>query len=351
MMPLVRGKGSVGAPRQIRPVCENRAWLGFLACMLNARSHNFGVRTAAPSPRVRGEGWGEGKPRQPRGTSKAVSSDVKKPSLARLPQIGEANLQRSLRQPVEEVERPRDPAGRGPLRGIAGLAHVSVPGDDRRHAGGAAGQGEIGRLDVGLFGSGVLDVIPRLLAQFHAERPDVKIVLHTMTKAEQLDALRERRISVGFNRLVPPEPDLVIETVLRERMRVALPAGHRLCANESVRIPDLAGEPMILYPNLPLPGLAQQVMGAFAGEDTPLRIEQEVEDVLTAIALVAGGFGLCVTTASSESLRLPGVVYRPLDCAGLRDIELSCIHRRGDPSPVLAAFLAVVRRQMTRPSA
>jgi DNA-binding transcriptional LysR family regulator len=214
----------------------------------------------------------------------------------------------------------------------------------------AAGQGAIGRLDVGLFGSGVLDVIPRLLAQFHAERPEVKIVLHTMTKAEQLDALRERRLSVGFNRLVPPEPDLVIETVLREQLRVALPAGHRLCDAAQVRIPDLAGEPMILYPNLPLPGLAQQVMGAFAGEDTPLLIEQEVEDVLTAIALVAGGFGLCVTTASSESLRLPGVVYRPLDCAGLRDIELSCIHRRGDPSPVLAAFLAVVRRQMTLPS-
>jgi LysR family transcriptional regulator, benzoate and cis,cis-muconate-responsive activator of ben and cat genes len=207
----------------------------------------------------------------------------------------------------------------------------------------AAGRGETGRLDVGLFGSGVLDVIPRLLARFHAERPDVKIVLHTMTKAEQLDALRERRISVGFNRLVPPEPDLVIETVLREQMRVALPEGHRLCAQTSVRIPDLRGEPMILYPNLPLPGLAQQVMQAFAQEGTPLQIEQEVEDVLTAVALVAGGFGACVTTASSESLRLPGVVYRPLDCAYLRDIELSCIHRRGDGSPVLAAFLGVVR--------
>lgn len=207
----------------------------------------------------------------------------------------------------------------------------------------AAGRGETGRLDVGLFGSGVLDVIPRLLARFHAERPDVKIVLHTMTKAEQLDALRERCISVGFNRLVPPEPDLVIETVLREQMRVALPEGHRLCAQASVRIPDLQGEPMILYPNLPLPGLAQQVMQAFAQEGTPLQIEQEVEDVLTAVALVAGGFGACITTASSESLRLPGVVYRPLDCAYLRDIELSCIHRRGDGSPVLGAFLAVVR--------
>jgi DNA-binding transcriptional LysR family regulator len=207
----------------------------------------------------------------------------------------------------------------------------------------AAGRGETGRLDVGLFGSGVLDVIPRLLARFHAERPEVKIVLHTMTKAEQLDALRERRISVGFNRLVPPEPDLVIETVLREQMRVALPESHLLCMRSAVRIPDLAGEPMILYPNLPLPGLAQQVMQAFALEGTPLRIEQEVEDVLTAVALVAGGFGACITTASSESLRLPGVVYRPLDCAHLRDIELSCIHRRGDVSPVLGAFLAVVR--------
>ena len=65
----------------------------------------------------------------------------------------------------------------------------------------AAGRGETGRLDVGLFGSGVLDVIPRLLARFHAERPDVQIVLHTMTKAEQLEALRERRISVGLSAL------------------------------------------------------------------------------------------------------------------------------------------------------
>ena len=67
--------------------------------------------------------------------------------------------------------------------------------------------------------------------------------------------------------------------------------------------------------------------------------------MLTTIARVAGGFGASITTASSESLRLPGVVYRPLECAYLKDIELSCIHRRGDASPVLAAFLAVVRGQ------
>ena len=122
-----------------------------------------------------------------------------------------------------------------------------------------AGQGWIGRLDVGLFGSGVLDVIPRILAQFHQARPDVKIVLHNLTKDAQLQALRERRITVGFNRLVPAAPDISTMTVLRESLMVALPAVHPLSVLPSLRIRDLANVPLILYPNVPMRGLAQEV--------------------------------------------------------------------------------------------
>jgi LysR family transcriptional regulator, benzoate and cis,cis-muconate-responsive activator of ben and cat genes len=207
----------------------------------------------------------------------------------------------------------------------------------------AASQGLSGRLDVGTFGSGVLDVIPSILARFHAQRPEVKIVLHNLTKTEQIEALRERRISVGFNRLVPPEDDLRVETVLRESMTVALPAKHALARQKEIRVSDLSDQPLILYPRLPIAGLAQQVMQAFHREKSVLRVEQEVEDVLTAIALVAGGFGLCVTTASTASLQLPGVVYRPLVSHHLREIELSCLYRQSDESPLLAAFLSVVR--------
>ncbi len=206
-----------------------------------------------------------------------------------------------------------------------------------------ASEGQSGRLDIGIFGSGVLDAIPRILARFHADRPEVRIVLHSLTKHEQVQALRERRISVGFNRLVPPDDDLMVEEVLRESMTVALPARHPLARSTSVSIPDLSGLPLILYPRLPIAGLAQLVMQAFNREKSVLRVEQEVEDVLTAVALVAGGFGVCVTTASTASLQLPGVVYRPLVSKHLREIELSCLYRRSDDSPVLAAFVSVVR--------
>jgi LysR family transcriptional regulator, benzoate and cis,cis-muconate-responsive activator of ben and cat genes len=206
-----------------------------------------------------------------------------------------------------------------------------------------AGKGRIGRLEVGIFGSGVLDVIPRMLARFHESRPDIRIALHNMTKAEQIEALRERRITVGFNRLVPPEPDLAVETVLRERLLVAVYRGHRLWDREALTLRDLDREPMILYPNLPIPGLAQRVAAAFQREKVRLEVAQEVEDVLTCVALVASGFGVAVTTESAATLKLPGVAYLPLRSRSLRDIELSCLYRKGDASPILAAFLDVIR--------
>lgn len=206
-----------------------------------------------------------------------------------------------------------------------------------------AGQGWIGRLDVGLFGSGVLDVIPRILAQFHQARPDVKIVLHNLTKDAQLQALRERRITVGFNRLVPAAPDISTMTVLRESLMVALPAAHPLSVLPSLRIRDLANAPLILYPNVPMRGLAQEVSDAFHAEGVPLRVEQEVEDVLTAVALVSAGFGMAVTTQSASNLRLPGVAFRPLHSSQLKELELSCLYRTDDHSRALQAFLEVVR--------
>ncbi len=212
-----------------------------------------------------------------------------------------------------------------------------------------AGQGYIGRLDVGIFSSSILNVIPRFLADFHVERPEVKIVLHYMSKVQQIEALRERRISIAFNRLIPAVDDLVIEQVLRESYLVALYEGHPLCAKKTISLSDLDDEPMILYPNAPVYGLAQEVVAAFRAEGVRLRIEQEVEDVVTCIALVASRFGICITTESAANLRLPNVVYRALRSKRLRNIELSCVYRPNDKSAVLEAFVTMIRHSSKKP--
>ncbi|MDR3014261.1 MAG: LysR family transcriptional regulator [Delftia acidovorans] len=206
-----------------------------------------------------------------------------------------------------------------------------------------AGRGLLGDLDVGIFGSGVLSVIPRLIGSFHTQRPEVRIRLHNLTKGEQIQALREHRIQVGFHRLPPAEPDLAVRLVLREPMYVGMHESHPLSTRAGIYIRDLERQPMILYPNTPLAGLAQEVIAAFRREKVQIEVMQEVEDVTTSIALVSAGLGLCITPESGSMLRLPGVVFRPLRSRFLKDIELSCVHRRDDTSPILAAFMEVVR--------
>ncbi|NIF77383.1 LysR family transcriptional regulator [Paraburkholderia sp. Cy-641] len=206
-----------------------------------------------------------------------------------------------------------------------------------------AGQGMLGRLDVGIFTSGVLHAIPQLLARFHTDRPGVKIGLHNLSKAGQIEALRERRISVGFNRYVPAEDDIVVEMVLKEQFIVALHEQHPLARKNTLSLGDLDNQPMILYPNAALRGLAQEVTDAFAEERIALVVEQEVEDVITAMSLAASRFGVCITTASAANLKLPGLAYRPLRSRRLRHIELNCLYRKGDTAPALTAFLEVVR--------
>jgi DNA-binding transcriptional LysR family regulator len=78
-------------------------------------------------------------------------------------------------------------------------------------------------------------------------------------------------------------------------------------------------------------------------------VAQEVGDAVTAVALVSSGFGVSLVSASTAALTLPGVVYRPL--AGLpadARVDLSCIFRSDDHSPILAAFLEVVREFRSR---
>jgi DNA-binding transcriptional LysR family regulator len=239
-------------------------------------------------------------------------------------------------------------AGNALLEEVPNLLALARRAEERTVS---AGRGLSGKLEVGIFTSSVLDVIPALLTRFHAQRPGVQIGLHTMSKAEQLEALRERRIHVGFNRLVPALPDIAVDVVLREKLVVGLYEGHPLCAKPAITLRDLAHAPMILYPNQPIAGLAQEIAAAFLREKVHLRVEQEVEDVLTCIALVSAGFGVCITTEPAMNLRLPRMVFKPLRSDSLRDVELACLYRKDDRAPALRAFLDVVESFRNRTKA
>lgn len=206
-----------------------------------------------------------------------------------------------------------------------------------------AGQGHLGRLDVGVFGSAVLDTIPRIIQQFRKAYPLVEVVLHSLDREAQIRALRERRLTVGFNRFVGEDPEIARETILTERLLVAVPEHHRLATHKSLRLKQLDGEPMIFYPRAGRPNFIDHLLRLFGGRGLVPKVVQEVDDVVTAVSLVSSGLGLSMVVESALNLRLPGVVYLPLHREDRASFDLHLIYRRGEDSRLLQAFLDVVR--------
>jgi DNA-binding transcriptional LysR family regulator len=187
--------------------------------------------------------------------------------------------------------------------------------------------------------------------EFRERYPQVEVVLHSMDRAEQIKALRERRITVGFNRFFGDEPDLDCEVIHREQMNVVLPAKHALARRAALSLAELAREVLILYPRNPRPGFIDYLMRLFQARGLVPRAVQEVDDVLTATALVSAGMGLSLVTDSGRNLSIPGITHRPLRPADRTVVDLSLAFRRGDDSPLTRGFLDVARALRSAPPA
>jgi len=205
-----------------------------------------------------------------------------------------------------------------------------------------AGQGKLGHLDIGIFGTGIFSVIPILLNLFREEHPDVNVVLHSMSKDEQIAALRENRIMLGFNRIIPELPDLERQLVLMEPLYLAVNANHPLSQSASVSFMELADHPLVLFPNVPRPNFVDCVLELCKSKGFDPQIAQIVGDSVTGIALVAGGFGLSIVPESLTALKPPGIEYRRFNDAPDACIDLTCIYRKENSSPVLKEFLQII---------
>jgi DNA-binding transcriptional LysR family regulator len=205
-----------------------------------------------------------------------------------------------------------------------------------------AAQGLIGRLDVGIFGSGVFDVVPRVLLRFRQAFPDVKVVLHTLDKAEQVEALRERRITIGFNRVVPKFPGIGSRVVMWEKLVVGLHETNPLAGRKTLSLRDLADQAFVLFPSVARPNFSDFIINQCQKHGFTPRVEQVVGDAVTGVALVASGFGSCVVPESVMAFQASGVVYLPLEESPPIMLDVSCLYREDDSSVILRALLQII---------
>ncbi len=208
-----------------------------------------------------------------------------------------------------------------------------------------AQRGEVGELLVGFITSAGYDILPGLLQAYHARYPQVEIKPRHLTAAEQFEALEERRLHAGLVRPPVESSSLEYEVLRREPLLLALPEGHRLAVEASVKRGELASEAFIVAAGT-RPAARERQLRLFGEEGFRARVVQEAPDILTILGLVAAGVGVALVPATARALRSRAILYRPI--AGDPTYVTALAWHRDERAPALQGFLEVARGLMAR---
>lgn len=200
-------------------------------------------------------------------------------------------------------------------------------------------QGQKRWLGIGFAPSTLYGALPELIRRLRGDG-DVELGLSELITLQQVDALKNGRIDIGFGRIHIDEPAIVQRVIREDPLVAVMPVGHPLLGTP-VSLAALSREPFVLYPGTPRPSYADHVLGLFRREGLSIHVAQMVNELQTAIGLVATGIGITLVPASVQRLHRDDIGYTSLlDTQATSPIVLS--YRAGDDSALLRRVLGIL---------
>ncbi|MBO9355046.1 LysR family transcriptional regulator [Bordetella petrii] len=218
------------------------------------------------------------------------------------------------------------------------LAHLERAGDVVRQA----ARGEAGELRISFTASvPMFEAFPRIVQAFRARHPGARADLTHLSTGQQLRALADQSVDIGFLRPSPlfePPADIAVSQLWADRLVAVLPANHPLARRpEPLPMAALADESFILFPRGLGCGLFEHVTVLASRAGFAPHVRQEAREGATIIGLVAAGMGVSVLPDTYMKTGIPGVAYCALDTPDAASrVLLAC--RADDAAPLLRRF-------------
>lgn len=203
-----------------------------------------------------------------------------------------------------------------------------------------AARGETGTLRVAFVGSFL--TLPRIIRRFRQERPGVRLELRELSTAAQQAALRDGELDIGFLREPARDVELLRETMMKEKLLLAISKRHPLASRKRLRLEDVANEDFVLFPHDLTPGLHARVLAVCADAGVQPRIVQTSREIYTTISLVEAGIGVTIVPASAQQMPWPTIRYVPIR-SSKAVTHIDAVWRADNHSEVLTAFLEIAR--------
>ncbi|WP_182456843.1 LysR family transcriptional regulator [Streptacidiphilus sp. P02-A3a] len=182
------------------------------------------------------------------------------------------------------------------------------------------------------------ETVPMLLRGFRVGHPRVRFQLVQEYTDSMLQRLREGELDLCLVSPRPDGPELTSRRLGEQRLRLVVPAEHRLAGRQRVRLGEVSGDAFVML----APGYGlRRIADALCAEAgfTP-RVSFEGEEAETLRGLVAAGLGVAVLPPATAPR--PELTELGLSSAGARR-ELALVWVTGRPlTPPVEAFRAYV---------
>ena len=188
-------------------------------------------------------------------------------------------------------------------------------------------------------------VVPDSFRRFREQQPDAELQLQPEASLVQLEAIRSGRLDAGFVNFMPKsDPELNQLLVARQHVELAAPRSHPLTRLKKVRLRDLMEALFIWFPRRSNPAFYDQMMlKCYRGGLKSPRIVQEGVNEPTILSLVSTGMGVGWVLATARWRCPESVVILPVVDLNM-PLTLALVWRKDNTSPLLANFIAEVRR-------
>lgn len=203
-------------------------------------------------------------------------------------------------------------------------------------------QGLVGHLHIGFVGAMLYRGLPQMLRQFQTDHPSLQVLLHELNSQDQLMALTQERIDLGFVHTTRVPPQLSRILVASQPFVCCLPKGHRLARKRAVALADLQGEPFAMVSRVVSPDYHERIVALCTGAGFHPDIRYELRHWLSVVSLVSQGLGVALVPQALQQSRLPDTVFVPL-ASESTPYDTYCLWKTARDHAALSAFLATVR--------
>ena len=203
-------------------------------------------------------------------------------------------------------------------------------------------KGEAGTLRVG-FGIAVLARgLPNLMLRFRKRFPNIDLLVRNMSTSDQTQALRDRRIDVGFVRLPIRAEEIETIPVVNERLMIVL--SEQATHNARSGLPALSTAPFILPSRADSASFHDHVFRTCRAAGFVPRVVQEADEFFTVLNLVRAGLGVSVVPSAVRLMRVPQIRFAETRISEAKWNIGIAWNRQSPPSVSMENFIQMARK-------